>query len=127
MFTLEFYETPNKLAPLEEFLEDLKKKDKSLFAKVLRDMELLESKGNLLREPYTKPIEDGIFELRTKQHNNIVRVFFFFIVGKKIILTHGFIKTTDKTPKSEIEKAKEYKKEYEGRKKWNFPIIEKKL
>ena len=54
MFTLEFYETPNKLAPLEEFLEDLKKKDKSLFAKVLRDMELLESKGNLLREHYTK-------------------------------------------------------------------------
>ena len=56
-------------------------------------------------------------EYWTKQHNNIVRVFFFFVVGKKIILTHGFIKTTEKTPKSEIEKAKEYKKEYEGRKK----------
>ena len=127
MFTLEFYETPDRITPLEEFLNNLKMKDKSLFAKVLRDMELLESKGNLLREPYTKPIEDGIFELRTKQHNNIVRVFFFFVVGKKIILTHGFIKTTEKTPKSEIDKAKEYKKEYEGRKKWNFPIIKKKL
>lgn len=117
MFTLEFYEAPNNIIPLEEFLDALKRKDKSLFAKVLRDMELLESKGNLLREPYTKPIDDGIFELRTKQHNNIVRVFFFFVVGKKIILTHGFIKTTEKTPKSEIDKAKEYKKEYKGRKK----------
>ena len=123
MFTLEFYETPNRITSLEEFLNELKMKDKSLFAKVLRYMELLESKGNLLREPYTKPIEDGIFELRTKQHNNIVRVFFFFVVGKKIILTHGFIKTTEKTPKSDIDKAKEY----EGRKKWNFPIIKKKL
>ena len=127
MFTLEFYETPNRITPLEEFLNDLKMKDKSLFSKVLRDMELLESKENLLREPYTKPIEDGIFELRIKQHNNIMRVFFFFVVGKKIILTHGFIKTTEKTPKSEIDKAKDYKKEYEGRKKWNFPIIKKKL
>ena len=42
MFTLEFYETPNRITPLEEFLNDLKMKDKSLFAKVLRDMELLE-------------------------------------------------------------------------------------
>lgn len=76
MFTLEFYVAPNKVTPLEEFLNELKEKDKSLFVKVLRDMDLLESKGNLLREPYTKPIEDGVFELRTKQHNNIVRVFF---------------------------------------------------
>lgn len=83
MFTLEFYETLNKVVPLEEFLNELKNKDKSLFAKVLRDMELLEAKGNLLREPYTKPIDDGIFELRIKQHNNIVRVFFFFVVGKR--------------------------------------------
>ena len=113
MFTLEFYETPNRITSLEEFLNELKMKDKSLFAKVLRYIELLESKGNLLRESYTKPIEDGIFELRIKQHNNIMRVFFFFVVGKKIILTHGFIKTTEKTPKSDIDKAKEY----EGRKK----------
>ena len=46
-----------------------------------------------------------------------MRVFLFFVVGKKIILTHGFIKTTEKSPKSEIDKAKDYKKEYEGRKK----------
>jgi len=116
MFTLEFYETENKIVPLKIFLDELMQDDKALFAKVIRDMELLESKGNLLREPYTKPIEDGIFELRTKQSNNIVRVFFFFVVGKKIILTNGFVKKTNKTPKGEIEKAKEYKRNYERRK-----------
>jgi phage-related protein len=58
----------------------------------------------------------GLFELRIKGENEIARIFYFFVVDDKIILTNGFIKTTQKTPKIELEKAYKYKKEYERRK-----------
>ena len=73
---------------------------------------ILEERGNMLREPYSKYIEDGIFELRVKVGTDISRVLYFFYVGKKIILTNGFIKKTQKTPKKEIEKAKAYRENY---------------
>ena len=63
-----------------------------MLAKTLRTIDLLEMNGPLLREPYSKPLENGIFELRTKQGSDITRVLYFFIVGKKAVLTNGFIK-----------------------------------
>jgi phage-related protein len=37
---------------------------------------------------------------------------FFFFYGKRIILTHGFVKKTQKTPQKEIEIAKEIRKNF---------------
>ena len=51
----------------------------------------------MLREPYSKYLEDGIFEVRGKVGNDISRVLYH---GGKIILTNGFIKKTQKTPRS---------------------------
>ena len=86
-------------------------------AKLFRGLELLESRGNELREPYSSHIEDGIFEVRAKQGSGIARVLCFFVVGHKNILTNGFIKKTQKTPQNETELAKKYRKEYLARKK----------
>ena len=72
--------------------------------------------GPLLRELYSKPLENRIFELRTKQGSDITRVLYFFIVGKKAaVLPNGFIKKSQKTPKAEKELAKKYKADYERR------------
>jgi phage-related protein len=60
-------------------------------------------------------LEDGIFELRTKQSSDITRVFYFFFVGRKIVLTNGFVKKSQKTPKAEKELARKYKADYERR------------
>ncbi len=84
-------------------------------AKLFRLLELLEEKGNTLREPYSKSLDDGIFEIRAKQGSNITRVLYFFYIGNKIILTNGFIKKSQKTPPSEIDLAKKYRAEYEKR------------
>ena len=63
-------------------------------------MAALETDGNNIREPYSKFLGDGIYEVRVQQVNNITRVLYFFVVNKKIILTNGFIKKSQKTPKS---------------------------
>ena len=65
-----------------------------------------------LREPYTKHLGNGIFELRAKQGSDISRVLYFFVFGRKIILTNGFIKKTAKTPLKEINLAEKYRKDY---------------
>lgn len=111
-FTVEFYETLKGEKPCLEFLNTLEVK---LRAKAFRDMALLEEKGTELRLPYSEHLDDGIFELRTKQGLNIIRNLYFFFVGNKIIITHGFRKKTQKVPSGEIERAKEYRKDYLAR------------
>ena len=72
-------------------------------AKMFHLVDMLENYGNELREPYSKHLGDGIFELRCKLGTDITRVLYFFIVGKKEVLTNGFIKKSQKTPKAEKE------------------------
>lgn len=78
-------------------------------------LEFLEEKGPALREPFSKPLGDGIFEIRAKQGSNISRVLYFFVIGRKIILTNGFVKKTAKTPPGEIERAKRYRADFQRR------------
>ncbi len=59
---------------------------------------------------------DGLYEIRVQQGSDIFRIFCFFDDGKLIVLANGFQKKTQKTPKSEIEKALKIKKEYEQEK-----------
>ena len=59
---------------------------------------------------------DGIFELRAKVGSDISRVLYFFVVGRTVVLTNGFIKKTQKTPPAEIERAKQYREDYLSRK-----------
>ena len=84
-------------------------------AKMLGRISLLADNGPELREPCSKPLGDGIFELRAKVGSDISRVLYFFIVGRRVILTNGFIKKTQKTPPAELERAKRYRADYLGR------------
>lgn len=112
-FEVEYYDKPDGSLPAEEFILSQENKMK---AKIFHTLELLEYHGNELREPYSKHLEDGIFELRVKQGSDIARVMYFFVIGRKIILTNGFIKKTEKTPASELALAKKYRNEYLDRK-----------
>lgn len=67
---------------------------------------LLREFGNELRAPYSKYLEDGIFELRCKGTDNQIRILYFFIKGRKVVLTNAFVKKQQKTPAKEIELAK---------------------
>ena len=108
-FKVIFYDKADGTKPAEEFIESL---DEKMQAKVLRTINLLQNNGKELREPFSKYLQDGIFELRARVGTDISRVLYFFIIGQQVILTHGFIKKTNKTPQSEIDRAKRYRREY---------------
>lgn len=112
-FEVNFYRKTDGKCPVEEFLSTL---DMKMRAKIIMCAALLEKNGPQLREPYSKFLGDGIFEIRAQQGNNITRVLYFFCVGKQIILTNGFTKKTQKTPTSEIATAKKYRTDYLERK-----------
>ena len=108
-YQLIFYEKENGEKPAAEFIRSTEKK---MAARIVTDLKLLALEGPTAREPLSKHLEDGIFELRSKQGSNIARVLYFFVVGKKIIVTNGFIKKTMKTPEAEKDKAKRYRADY---------------
>lgn len=102
--------------PVQDFLYSLPPK---LRAKAFRDIELLKDMGNELHEPYVKAMKGkknkGLYELRIKFSNDIVRIFYFTYLNNRYVLLHGFIKKTMKTPESEIELARKYMEDYKRR------------
>ncbi len=112
MFHVEFYETADGQQPVADFLDSL---DDKMAAKLIGLMEILEEKGTELRMPYSEALDDGIFELRCKFGHQISRALYFFFVGKRIIITNGFIKKTQKTPPGELKLAKDRRKDWISR------------
>ena len=111
-FEIVFYDKPDGSEPVKEFLLSV---DDKMRARLLRTIDLLAKNGTSLRMPYSEHLVDGIFEIRAKSGSNISRVLYFFVIGRKIVLTNGFVKKTQKTPKNEIDLAKKYRNEFLNR------------
>lgn len=103
MFDIDYCEDEDGSVPARDFIDGLNPKMK---AKVFGRLELLEEYGNKLGMPYSRHVDDGIYELRTPVGNDITRIMYFFVVGERALLTHGFVKKTVKTPRREIDRAK---------------------
>src|SRR3990170_2173769 len=114
-FTYDFVEINGKV-PMIDFLDSLSIKERSKIFAYIEKLVELKSSGMQLKENLSKHLEDGIFELRVSFENRISRSFYFYESEKQIIFTHGFVKKEQKTPKSEIEKAKSIRKLWRGRK-----------
>ncbi len=84
-------------------------------AKIIWTIQLIEE-FERIPENYLKHIEstDGLYEIRIKLSSDIFRIFCFFDEGKLIVLTNGFQKKTQKTPKKEIEKALKIMEDYKN-------------
>ena len=106
---IEFYEMPSGRVPMIDFLESIE--DKKLKEKTVKNILSLDGQSNLSNNSITY-LEDGIYELRTQQSNNITRAFYFFVYGNKIVMTNGYIKKQQKVDKGELGKAKNYMNDY---------------
>lgn len=98
----------------ERVQNDILKLPRTIQAKYLRYIDLMEEFGANLGMPHTKSMGDGLFELRVKGQEGIARVFYCTIVDKRIVMLHSFIKKTDKTPKKELDIANKRKYEVQN-------------
>lgn len=98
----------------EYFTEFYEKQKLKVKEKILWTFKVIETLKHVPKD-YLKHMEgtDGLYEIRVQQGSDIFRIFCFFDEGKLVVLANGFQKKTQKTPKSEIEKALKIKKEYE--------------
>jgi hypothetical protein len=108
-WTIIYYESAEGECPVTDFINSRSKRNQ---AKILALLSFLEENGPTLPRPYADLLEDGIHELRIKLSGDQVRILYFFCYKDFIILTHAFIKTTDKVPKSEIKKAKKFREDF---------------
>lgn len=86
-FTVEFYETEAGKCPVREFLDELKAGDPNDFAAVLAGLAKLRSR-QCHREPLSKALGDGLYELRHVGKLN-TRLLWFFVSGRRIVVVHG--------------------------------------
>ncbi|MDR0853824.1 MAG: type II toxin-antitoxin system RelE/ParE family toxin [Clostridiales Family XIII bacterium] len=114
MFDVDFYEDKSGNQPVKEVLLELRKKAgtskdaRIQYKQILTHIRALEAYGTRIGEPKVKHIDGSLWELRPIAH----RILFFYWRDNKFILLHHFIKKTQKTPPKEIERAKQYMKDY---------------
>lgn len=101
MYEIIFYQDKQGDSPTDEFLDKLQPK---IRAKVEKWMDKLEEEGPNLPRPYADIVRGKIRELRVSFGSSEYRFLYFFFC-KKIVITHGFLKKTDKIPVGEIEIA----------------------
>ena len=114
-YTFNFAKYFNQV-PMIEFIDSLSEIEQAKLYVYIH--KLIEMKNNNLRlnEKLTKYLENGIFELKVNFENKISRSLYFYEENKQIIFTNGFIKKTNKTPKTELKKAHEIRKFYKENK-----------
>ena len=104
-FMVEFYETETGNCPVRDFLDELKSSDPDDFASVLAGLAKLRNR-QCHREPLTKAIGDGIFELRHVGKLN-TRVLWFFMKNRRIIALHGIRNKGQVIPSRDLKTAQD--------------------
>jgi len=104
-FTVEFYETEAGKCPVREFLDELKDSDSDDFAAVVAGLAKLRHR-QYHREPLSKALGGGLFELRHVGKLN-TRVLWFFMKDRRIVAVHGIRNKGQAIPARELDTARE--------------------
>jgi phage-related protein len=112
-FTVEFFVSASGRSPVREFLDELKQSDPGDHASVMRGLAKLRSR-RCHREPLSKALGDGLFELRHVGKLN-TRVLWFFVKGRRIVAVHGIRNKGQVIPARDREIAKDRMRDWQGR------------
>lgn len=104
-----FFETATGRKPVKEWLLDLARDDRRLVGKDIQKVEF----GWPIGMPYCRPLGHGLWEVRSDLTDGTIARVIFCIVAGEMVLLHGFIKKTQKTPAREIDLAIKRKRELE--------------
>ena len=118
MYDVIFYSDDQGNKPIADFIKELRqqsytnKSTRINFNKIVAYIDVLCEKGTRVGEPVTKHLDGDIWELRPLDN----RILYAYYKDNTFVLLHHFIKTTNKTPPSEIEQAKRNLQDYIERK-----------
>ena len=96
-----FYRNEQGKEPVRDWLRELGKPDSTLIGTDIMTVEF----GWPIGMPVCKPLGKGLYEVRTELLQGRIARTLFFISEDRMILLHGFVKKTKKTPKRDIELA----------------------
>ncbi|MFT7722409.1 MAG: type II toxin-antitoxin system RelE/ParE family toxin [Roseateles sp.] len=82
-----------------------------VLADYARLVELLMEHGPSLRLPHSRAFGEGLFELRPRGREGIGRAFYCFLIGRRVVVLHAFIKKSQQTPDAELKLARKRLKE----------------
>ena len=111
-WNIEDYEAEDGTDPVADFIQSLTPAERG---RVAARLQVLQQEGLNARTEYIHKLRGKIWELRLPKSQNNPRILFFAVVGRRIILLHGFSKTgqrSNKVPESEINKAEKRMKEF---------------
>jgi phage-related protein len=104
-----FYQSPGGKEPVRDFLKALVDEDRKIIGEDIATVEY----GWPIGMPVCRPLGDGLFEVRSNlAGNRIARVLFATKPGVMVLL-HGFVKKTQKTPPEDLARARKRMKEIE--------------
>jgi phage-related protein len=112
-FTVEFYETEAGKCPVRDFLDDLKASDPDDFATIVAGLAKLRSR-QYHREPLSKALGDGLFELRHVGKLN-TRVLWFFMRNRRIVAVHAIRNKGQAIPARDLNFARERMRDWRKR------------
>jgi hypothetical protein len=90
---------------VRDFLSALN--DNRAFDEAAALIKLVRERGNTLREPRSKSLGDGLFELRGKS----VRIFYIFRPDRRVVLLDGMVKKRTDIPLDVIERLRRFQRE----------------
>jgi Phage derived protein Gp49-like (DUF891) len=105
-WTLERFVLDSGESPARAFLEGLGSGDRVHALALLR---FLAEQGNALKMPHSKPLGEGLFELRAGP----VRLFYTFRPGRRIVLLDGLVKKRQEIPPGVLKRVRRYQRALE--------------
>lgn len=107
VFEVRFYRTTVGNEPVRDWLKELSKEDKKSIGDDVKTVQL----GWPLGMPLVRKLENGLWEVRVDLHGGRIARVLFTVEGSEMVLVHGFIKKSKKTPKTDLDTARTRMKE----------------
>lgn len=104
-----FFRTASETEPVREWLQSLSREDRRTIGEDLRTLEW----GWPIGMPTCRPLEKGLWEVRSNLTYGRIGRLIFYIADSKMVILHGFVKKSQKTPRRDIELAINRRKDIE--------------
>ena len=105
-----YYQSPTGNEPARDWLKKLDREDRRKVGTDIANVEY----GWPVGKPLCDSLGDGLWEVRSNMAAGRIARVIFFIEDGQMVLLHGFVKKTRKTPKKERDLALRRKKDIES-------------